>query len=615
MIAYIALIISSQIIFSNSDCAKGLNLCSKCNPITKLCIKCEKDIYSPDSKGGCEYSKKCQLGKNHCIECLEEGNLCKECDIGYFQDENGGCSTTENCEISYRGECLKCKNNYVLIGPKNYYQSINDYPKICKSLDSEDLKNCKSFSYDRGKCLECNDGFFFTSQDRKCIKEPNCAKSSYGNCLYCNQGYYLNKKTQKCEKAEKDIFIDCKISNDGTKCDECINGYYFDQKGKCIFCNYCADGGEYRCNQCIEGYYLTFYGGICTPEENCYSGREDLGVCTQCVTNYCIDLNDGKCKSNQEDNNLKYCTIYDNECKECYYGKYLGQDKKCSNSRNCAKSEKGICNKCENNYYLGLDNKCTNVEHCIYSDDYFSCIECDEKYYYDLNDRKCKEAKGNFENCKIGYGDRYCEKCKDGFYIDQNKKLCFSNTEQNEFYKCEISNGEFCISCVEKYYLGGLDNKCSKIPYCDISESVERCLICSKDYCLDTKDGFCEDNDIINDINKKFYFRCNRTNDESTACEVCLEGYELRDGLCFDEQHCAERNEDGTCKRCQRTEDEIYEQCISEVFGCVEGYYDPYCLECNNLTFVGECTKCMDGYHFNNYYNCVEDDEEFNKYK
>ena len=169
MILYIYFVIFSQIFLSNSQCIAGKNFCSKCNPITRLCIKCEKDIYSPDSNGGCKNSKKCQLGKNYCIECLEDGNLCKECDIGYFSDENGGCSTTDNCEISYKGECLKCKDNFVLIGAKNYYQSINDYPKICKSLKSEDLQNCKTISYERGFCLDCKDGYFFSSSDKKCI--------------------------------------------------------------------------------------------------------------------------------------------------------------------------------------------------------------------------------------------------------------------------------------------------------------------------------------------------------------------------------------------------------------------------------------------------------------
>ena len=40
-----------------------------------LKIKCEKDIYSPDLEGGCQNSKKCILGNNHCIQCNENGEF------------------------------------------------------------------------------------------------------------------------------------------------------------------------------------------------------------------------------------------------------------------------------------------------------------------------------------------------------------------------------------------------------------------------------------------------------------------------------------------------------------------------------------------------------------
>ena len=592
MLFYFTFFIFSKIFLLKSACVEGINLCSKCNPITKLCIKCQQNIYTPDTSGGCQYSKKCQLGTNHCIQCSDDGIICKECDIGYFPDENGGCSMTDNCEISYKGQCLKCKNNFALIGIRDYYQSINDYLKICKSLNSDDLLHCKSISYDRGYCLGCEEGYYYTS-NRKCSQIQNCAKTSFGVCKQCNFGYYLNKKQQKCIPWESGSFVNCKISNDGIKCDECNDDYFFDDKGNCVFSNFCAEGEKYQCNKCREGYYITAYQDICTTEKNCYNGRKDIGICTQCIDNYCIDFKDGKCKSNLEDNDLKYCRTADGKCLDCIYGTYLGQDQKCSNSTNCEKSENGICIKCINNFYLGLDNKCSSVENCIYSDENFNCIECKDNYYYNMADKKCKIAEGKFKNCKFSYEDNYCERCKDGFYINNNDKLCYSNQEKNEYYKCEISNGNYCILCKDGYFLGFIDNKCSKVEFCDIIENENRCKICSETYCLDAKDGFCEDNDYINDIDKLYYFRCNKTNSDSTECEVCLEGYELRDGLCFDEQHCIEGDEEGKCKKCKKFEEEYFEQCISDIFGCIEGYYDEDCLECNDLSDIGYCTKYM----------------------
>ena len=67
-----------------------------------------------------------------------------------------------------------------------------------------------------------------------------------------------------------------------------------------------------------------------------------------------------------------------------------------------------------------------------------------------------------------------------------------------------------------------------------------------------------------------------------------------------------EINEDNTCKRCQKTGDEYYEQCLNDIFGCIEAYNDKNCLECNDLTSIGECTKCVEGYELVGGYNCYK---------
>ena len=122
-----------KFVIDSPYCKEGENLCSLCNPITKLCAKCEKEIYTPDENGGCKGSKKCINGNNYCMECDTNEYLCKICEVGYFPDGNGGCSYTNNCEISYQGNCLKCNYDYILIG------ALTSNLKWCKSLNSEDL--------------------------------------------------------------------------------------------------------------------------------------------------------------------------------------------------------------------------------------------------------------------------------------------------------------------------------------------------------------------------------------------------------------------------------------------------------------------------------------------
>jgi len=109
-----------KLIFSSLICKEGSNYCSRCNPITKLCVKCQYDIFIPDNDGGCGNAQRCILGKNNCLQCNEEGNLCQVCEEGYFPDRNGGCSYTPNCEISLLGKCLKCNEGFILIGNNQY---------------------------------------------------------------------------------------------------------------------------------------------------------------------------------------------------------------------------------------------------------------------------------------------------------------------------------------------------------------------------------------------------------------------------------------------------------------------------------------------------------------
>jgi hypothetical protein len=110
--------------------------------------------------------KKCSFGKNHCLEWSNDEKLCKECDIGYFPDENENveCSITDNCEVSYKGKCLKCKDNYILIGKRSYHSDIlNDNIKLYKLLNTDDLQNCKNINSENEICYGCKDGYYLNS--------------------------------------------------------------------------------------------------------------------------------------------------------------------------------------------------------------------------------------------------------------------------------------------------------------------------------------------------------------------------------------------------------------------------------------------------------------------
>ena len=457
MIINLIVLILSEIAFSNSYCEEGINHCLKCNPITKLCYKCDLDIFIPDEIDGCKPLKQCIIGNNYCLECQEEGNLCQKCATDYFPDEFGGCSYTDNCEISYKGNCLKCKDSYILIGKGN---NFNDGIKICKSLNLGDLENCEKFNSENGLCEECKPGYYLNSGDYKCSLVENCFESSFEICKKCKIGYMINKKENKCI-IQVENFEHCLQTLDEKVCDICEDNYYFDNEGLCVDTNYCDKReNSNKCGQCISGYYLSEDKMSCVSTENCKEGNKEIGICEICSDKYYLDYKDGKCKSNEEENEFIFCKKAENvKCVECLNGYFLGEDNKCSNAQNCSESNNGICSTCTDNYFLTNDNECTNVEHCI-SIESERCKECEENYYYNFKTNKCLIAEGKFENCK--YSVIGCIICVDNYYLNQTDSICYTNLEDNDFYKCTLTDkyGKACIACMRGYKLDALTDKC-----------------------------------------------------------------------------------------------------------------------------------------------------------
>ena len=398
---FLLLLLKISLTFQN--CIKGSNYCSRCNPVTKLCIECVSDIYTPDEFGGCKLTKKCERGNHYCLQCSYEDNLCNICDNSYYPDEIGRCSYTDKCQISSKGICLKCREDYILIGITDYIildQSNNIYEglKMCKSLLSEDFLNCEKISQEKGYCKQCKKGFYLNKGDRKCTDVLNCLESSFGVCKKCIEGYYLDKKENKCLR-QNGILNHCQESINSINCDTCENKYFFDENGKCVNTKFCTEGNENGvCIKCLEGYYLSNFDNICTSEKECLNGIYDIGICNLCIDGYYIDYKDGKCKSNQEDNEFKFCKIADNnKCKECIENYHISLDNKCTKAYFCEEVENGICKRCSSNLHLSLDNNCTLTEHCKYTNGN-ECIECEDKYYYNRNNRTCMLEEGIFNN-------------------------------------------------------------------------------------------------------------------------------------------------------------------------------------------------------------------------
>ena len=573
-------------------CIENENNCKLCDPFNKYCIMCDSNIFIPDDQGGCVGAKKCHLGDNYCEQCNEDGNLCNLCEPGYYPDENGGCSYTNNCEISYKGECLKCKDSYILIG-------ANSTLKICKSLFNQDLKYCKSINKSNGYCNSCEEGFFLNEGDRKCIKTENCQESYYDICINCIFGFYLDKRENKCKKQEND-FIHCSETIDGKACEKCENNYFFDLEGKCVATNFCSKSNDFKCIECIPGYYLA-EDRTCSKEKNCKNAYRDKGVCYWCSDNYYLNQENRCIPYSDSEREYKYCKLFSNNCIKCDANYTFDEDGKCVKSSNCAQSEDGICISCAKGYYLGNDKKCTNKEHCIYSNYDYVCNECDDNYYWDNYHKMCKSVGNNsiFDNCKLTYNGYRCSSCKTGYYFNSSDNLCYDNNIKNKYYKCSRVYSGICNECEEGYFFGYGDYKCSKIEFCLESEDENTCIKCRSNYCLDKKTGKCVNNEIVDEnIN---YFRCAQANEEG-LCEECQIGYNLTEGHCYNEEDCIEKD-GNTCLKCGNKNMNLF-PCFNEFFGCVETSIKN-CSLCNDIFALNNCTKCEEGFELNKEGNCI----------
>ena len=597
------------IIISIQPCQENQNYCLQCHPSGNICIKCIGNVFIPNENGGCDPIKKCTLGENYCKNCNSDKNLCLDCEIGYYPDLNGGCSYIENCKISFQGECLECEENYILI----------ESPKFCKSIFADELRNCQLVNSTTGKCEICEKNYFLNSEDKKCIDKEFCLKSTYGICQQCIEGYYLDKIDDSCNEWNENL-INCKISLDGKFCEECLDNFiYNEDEKKCLSINFCKIFNDsLTCIECISGYYLTQKNNSCTKEKNCIEGDKIYGICTLCPSGFYIDLKDGFCKSNQENNKLKNCKkVYDN-CQSCEEHYYLTGDYKCINTPNCSLTENDYCIFCNKNYHLTLENLCTNIEFCIHLniDAYYdneistACEECENGYFFNKSSLKCEKYIENFENCKIT--DNYgiiCEECKTGYYLSTNDYLCYDNNEHGPFYKCTKTDytGQYCSNCEKDYYFGSIDNSCSSIDYCALSENGNKCLICNDGYCLDVKKQTCESNFYLFENENQFiYYNCNRTNEEGTKCEECInDEYIIVDGFCYNIANC-ETIINGICVKCKETNGNgwWHLQCLNKKFGCVET--DKYnCLRCDNNFDFYECNECREGAEFDEDGYCV----------
>ena len=105
--------------------------------------------------------------------------------------------------------------------------------------------------------------------------------------------------------------------------------------------------------------------------------------------------------------------------------------------------------------------------------------------------------------------------------------------------------------------------------------------------------------------NKIIYYGYLRTNKDGTACEECLEEYELNEeGYYVDFENC-EENKDNICIKCKEVNSWIG-FCANNIFGCVKST-TKNCLRCDNILDFTNCTECNVGFKETKYGKCEKE--------
>jgi C1A family cysteine protease len=380
-------------------CAKGFIADSngKCVLCPKYCGVCTSDIcpkdrclggFSTDNNGQC-----IPCAKN-CIKCNSTG--CTSCNQGFIQNPNGECVNCpancnvctsfvcpdQECKIGFTKisgictactvHCLKCNEKGCEIG-------------ACKpGFTNDSTGNCKACSLNCEKCNEkvcevCKTGFNLTNNVCEHVKCPEgCATCKDTTCGLCIEGFSLIRNTF-CKKCPPN----CSKCDENGLCLEC-NKPLFLVSGRCdtcpANCKVCKDG---KCYQCNDGLVKNINGECIKCGENCKT----------CLTYGCSSCNQGFWNKNG------VCTKCTDNCKSCDVDG-------CYACINGFSPFNNICLKCPDNC-----NKCT-LE---------GCEDC--ALGYAKKKGQCKKCIENCEYCTLA---KFCETCKDGFYVEKEKKKCIS---------------------------------------------------------------------------------------------------------------------------------------------------------------------------------------------
>ena len=455
--------------------------------------------------------------------------------------------TSPSCSENNKG-CIKCNVLTDLCIKCENDILIPDENGGCIGIEKCILGNnyCEQCN-DRGNlCKICEEGYF-PDDNGGCSPTKNCKISYQGECLECQTNYFLVKNTKTCKYLYSNDLKNCKSYNK-------LNGF---------------------CDICEDNFYLNKGDKRCIKTENCFTSS--FGICTSCNKGFYLDKKNELCIL--QENPFLYCkeTINNINCDKCEDDYFFSSDGNCVSTNFCLSSYENVCTECINNYYLTEENNiCSYDKNCVTADKYTGfCNSCKKDYYLDKKNGKCKTNKENNEyfKCKVSENN-ICISCEKSYYLWQDN-MCSSSKN------CSESESGICINCMEDYYLGS-DHKCTIYENCIYSDGNYECIECKEGYYFDNRNKTCK-------TNTEDFEHCKHSNKFGNYCEECKDGFYLtiRDKI------CRSNEEEGLYYKCKETD---YSEYCSK---CIEGYYlsigDKKCSKVDGCKYIkneNECDEC-----------------------
>ena len=321
---------------------------------------------------------------------------------------------------------------------------------------------------------------------------------------------------------------------------------------------YCINLFGTRCNECIAGYYVKIDGYCAELPPNCIAANIQTGECLQCTDSYQILAPGAPCSKKVV---IDKCTVPDpanpNSCLICEQG-YFPSGSICDKVSGLCKDynpQTGQCTSCFNPN-LSLENgKC--VDSNCNSPTKDGCTACRQNFIFNSQEKLCKFNDPNCDNI-IPIA---CLQCKSGFYLSQagNCKVLPPNC-QNAF-----PNG-ICETCASGFNLSG--GNCIQIqmpPNCQRMGPNGNCQACNSGFTL------------VGNSCMTMPANCQRLGPNGN-CQACNSGFTLVGNSCMTmPANCQILGPNGNCQACNSGFSLVGNNCVFLPVNCESVFANGNC--------------------------------------